>query len=661
MAELVGTIILNATGFGSIATTILFGSTTVAAVVGGAALVGGSIVGAALLSSAAAGPKALDFNVPKPSDGTQSLRQAISPRLAGYGRCRIAGVYVLYDTDPATGYSYDVIALHQGQIGGFVHYFLNDDLVTPNASTGQVPGASGFDDGRYENYPVIKTRLGLATETAYSEVVTGLPGVWTTAHRGDGVASAMLRCETPNSSIAFTKFPYGLPKLSVVADLAPLFDPREETQSRSDPTTWAQSHNPVIQLINYLTDADRGLGLDWDEIIAPNLTALMAQADYCDEAVTLANGTTEPRYRSSGWFYLTTDPADVIASILATCDGWMTESGTGAISLVVGKYVAPTVTLTDDHILGFSIDHGVADEELINQIKFTFNAPENDYREAPGVPWEDAASIAETGRIRPQQLSYTWVQSHSQGRRLAKRAMARNQARLRGTLQTSLYGLQALGSRWVGVQSTLISDLANAVIEISRARVDIINAQVSFDWILVNPNEIDAWDAATEEGLPPIMTGSLTNTRTLGTAVGYGGTNTNPAFAFDNSDATYAGGSDQVSGAVGKDWGSGVTKIIRRFVIKSQSGRSFANALTPREILWRIQGSSNGSSWTDIDTGTDTDGAFNTQKIIAHTTANTATAYRYHRVLLEFRVGGVLTSSAIAIANVQLYAVVPLS
>lgn len=508
--------------------TTLFGLS--AATVGSAALVGGALLGGALLAR----PSQAAFAMPSASDGTATVKQPIPSRIMGYGRARISGSYMLYESTSTTNYSIDVIALHYGAISAIQQYYLNDDLVLINGSgyvyrfysnatqatefryTSNTPDTYSVDlvsnafGGRY-SFVQIKTRLGAATETAYSEVIsTELSSVWTTAHRGDGIASMMIKCAAANSSQYLSVYKRGLPKASVVADLAPIFDPRDGTQSRGTPSTWLVSRNPVIQLINYLTDSTRGLGQDWDTLIEPQITALKAQADICDVLVTRANGTTEARYAASGWFTLDTDPAEILGTMLAACDGWMAERGDGTLSIIVGKYVTPTKTLTDAHIIGFQIAHGVDDEDAVNEIKFTYNSPGNDYREAAGDPWRDTAAISAMGRVRSQTLRLNWVQSHSQGRRLAKRAMLRYQARLRGTLTTTLYGLACLGERWIAVQSTSLADLSNAVIEITRARVDIQNARVTFDWILVNPNVVDAWDAATEEGTEPSFIGAIT-------------------------------------------------------------------------------------------------------------------------------------------------------
>jgi hypothetical protein len=263
------------------------------------------------------------------------------------------------------------------------------------------------------------------------------------------------------------------------------------------------SPNPVLQLLDYLTHPDRGPGLDYDTLIAPRLAEWMAEADICEEAIAKADGHHEPRYVSNGWAFLSTEPSEVIGAILATCDGWLAEAGDGTLIVTVGKYRAPDVTLTDEHIVGFQIDKGVADESIVNEVQFSYTAPQANWRDCPGIGMRDEASIAEIGVVRSDRLQLTWVQCHSQGRRLAKRALARHQAPARGQLSTGLYGLRALGKRWVRVQCSDVADLADAVIEISKVRIDLANARLTFEWTLVNPNSIDAWDPATEEGVPP--------------------------------------------------------------------------------------------------------------------------------------------------------------
>jgi hypothetical protein len=108
-----------------------------------------------------------------------------------------------------------------------------------------------------------------------------------------------------------------------------------------------------------------------------------------------------------------------------------------------------------------------------------------------------------------QRFALPWVYSHAQARRLAKRKMARLRAPLRGTITTTLFGIQALGERWVGVNAPDIPDLANLVIEVASAQIDLMNASMVFTFTAVDPATIDAWTPATEEGSAPVVAQKL--------------------------------------------------------------------------------------------------------------------------------------------------------
>jgi hypothetical protein len=475
----------------------IFAGLTVAGAIGTAAVLGASVAVAF-----ATAPE-----VPRAGDGSQPLRQAIPPRLFGYGRCRLAGAYMLFEVDDA-GESWDVLALHQGRVEDIVHVYLHDDLVQLSP-TGFVNGLLNLPDSdtRYNhsaaNLVQIKFNLGADAEIAFADVTAVLPTLWTSDHRGDGVASMMLHCIDVSVTNVLKNYPRQLPKPSVVGDLSPIWDPRDEAQDREDPDTWAVSSNPVLQLLDYLTHADRGPALDYATLIEPVIDNWMAEADLCDAAVDKADGSTEPRYKSDGWAFLTTDPAEVINAILATCDGWLTESGDGTLALTVGAYRDPDITLTDDHIIEFELQKGLGDEDLVNEVQITYTAPQANWRDCPAVAYRDEDSISELGVVRSQRLQLAWVQSHSQARRLAKRALARHVAPARGAITTTLYGLRCLGKRWIAVESSEIADLADAVIEVTRVRIDLASARVMLEWTLVDPDEVDAWDPETEEGEPP--------------------------------------------------------------------------------------------------------------------------------------------------------------
>lgn len=485
MPETVGLLILSATGIGGgvgIAGLGTVAGTTIAGV--GLA----TIVGSAALIGAAIGLQyALTPNpqLPKPQDGAQALRQAIPPRQRGYGRNRLAGYYMFFEADSPPSVSYDIVAFHSGKVESLIGFYLSDDAVTttPSVLAGGAGSVDELPGGAYDDGCSIQTRLGEENP----DPITGFNALWNTSTQfGKGIAFAAIGCTAPGDPESYTnRFPRGRPEFSAVAHCSPVWDPRDGSQIESDPTTWKSSRNPVIQLLDYITREDGGLGQE-RSIAVPDgavLAAWLAEAWLCDTVVV-----DRERYISDGWYRYDTSPEDVINSILSTCDGWLSESGDGSLSLVVGVYREPTdPPITAADILGFSLNCGQPDEQIVNVFNVSFTDPEQKFVERQLADYRDEASISETGVARPRPLSLTWVQNESQAEMLAGRAMSRVNPRRSGTLTLKLVGMRYLGKRWVKLQYPFLSDLEDCVIEIQPApKIDLLRGQVTFSWNLVD-------------------------------------------------------------------------------------------------------------------------------------------------------------------------------
>jgi hypothetical protein len=511
MPETVGILILAGTGLGSgagiaglgtVAGTTIFG-TSLATIVGATAIIGVSIG----LQYALNNP-----NVPKPESGSQALKQAVPPRIRGYGLNRLAGYYMLYEAGGAPpAVSYDVIAFHSGRIDSVVAWLLSDDYVSLSGDIshgGAATVLTTYGDGRYASAVVIELKLGNHS-TAFG-ILTSDPRInflWTPGHIGYGIAAAALTCASSPDPAAYSRlFPRGKPELSVIAVCSPCWDPRNPAQVRGNPATWQPTYNPVIQLIDYLTRLDGGMGLDLDTILPPaKLAEWMTEANLCDAAVSQADGGSEPRYTSHGWFQFDNAPENVIGAILSTCDGWLAESGDGTLSLVVGVYREPAdPPLTEAHIFGFSLNYGETDEELVNQLDITFTDPAQKWVSVQTDPWRDEASIAAIGTTKPKALDLKWVQSHSQARRLADRAMMRLNPAMTGSFTTSLYGLGYLGKRWVKLQYPFVSGLQDCVVEIQDAEVDLMAGRIVWTFNRIGA-DIEGYDPDNDEGAAPVV------------------------------------------------------------------------------------------------------------------------------------------------------------
>jgi hypothetical protein len=456
-------------------------------------------IGISVLAQLALAPK-----VPSPGSVQTPIKQPVSARRSAFGRVRVSGVYALFEAKE--DWSVDVLALLDGESEAFVDYYLNDDKVTFGSGTQgavYVSGTPKFGGGPPGHKCFIYSRLGLATETAYSQVGTHI-AAWDAAHRGDGVTSLALLCEQSKAKDQQTDWPNGVPAPSAVIDAQKLFDPR--TGTYGDRSTYVWSDNPVLALLGYITDAAGGMGEDYTRRILPTIAAWIAAADDCDAAEATDTGT-ETRYRCAGTYQHDNAPGDVIARILETFDGFLAERGDGALMIWSGRYVAPTVSFTDRQVLSYSVQHFLPDEQATNQYIVTFTDPDNAFNTSDaGPPVEDAADISTRGVIRSTTLDLAWVPSASQAIRLAKRRLDRSTQPLRGVVTTNLMGLAALGERYLHLAISDNAALADLVVEVDgAAQIDLGQLTITFNWIAANAT-IDAGDpgaSVTPPATPP--------------------------------------------------------------------------------------------------------------------------------------------------------------
>jgi hypothetical protein len=487
VAEVVGELLVTAiAASGEAEALVAFGEASFLGVSGFQA-----IGGTALLSASIGLSYALSANpnMPKPEAGAMAIKQAIPARVRGYWDNRLAGAYMLYEEANRT--SYDVIAFHHGRVESIRHFYLHDQevSVSPDISAGGVGtvatvGVDQFGGGRVQ----IEIKMGAATQTSSALYASDpdINGLWTSAYRGDGIAYACLKCGAFADPPTFSRgYPQGKPELSVVARCSPIWDPRDVAQSRTVESTWVASPNPVLQLIDYLTRADGGMGLDLDTILPADVLALwMVEADICDEDVD-----GEPRYACAIWYQFDNKPEDVINKILSTCDGHLMETEQGTFALTVGKYREPTEPpLTDQHFFGFTLNHGIPAEQRVNQLEINFTDPSQKYASSQTDPVRDELSISATGGVRSQVLDLTGVQNEDQAIRLGRRALLRLNTGKTGSFVTNLVGLDYIGKRWVPLDFTRgPRGLQNCVVEIQSAEVNILAGRITWSFIRIIP------------------------------------------------------------------------------------------------------------------------------------------------------------------------------
>ena len=516
MAKTIGQLITLA---GAVAVNVIPGLGQLAS----AAILVGSAVAGQVISSLATG------KAQKPDSTVQNIKTPIPPRVYAYGRSRLHGASILFET-ASDGTTVDVYAFADGKADGIEQAYLNDDKVTVNGGVVQA-----LPDKKYQGDNVrAGWNLGNAVETAFAAVIAKLPGIWTANHRGDGVVTGYLLKNPEKEKYYLETYPQGdNVELSLVGRWQLCFDPRDGA------TRWTE--NPVLQLLHYLTVRRN---YDYAKRILPTLQYWIDAANICDEAVPLKNGGTEPRYRSCVTYDSRAASKEVRASFLETFDGWMGTRGDGAIIIYAGKVYTPTVTIGPDDIISYKLDTNVEDENRVDQYTVGYVSAAHDYNTVDCTPWGDQTGDARTDAFSPQSPSF------SQNRRLAKRKMAQVNAPKRGSCVTNLGGRKMRGHRYVYL------DLAEdgfdpfdgilPIVEVTSLQRDFQAGGLAFDWLLTDTN-IDAWNPDTEEGEPaavgdrvaaqpletPLLVSAEAQYSDVGQSSGEGGSEEDPASGSD--------------------------------------------------------------------------------------------------------------------------------
>ncbi len=461
-------------------------------------------------------------------------RQSMPTLLYGYGTNKLGGSKFAFDT--AQGYYVDGLIHSCGPVSSIKKWYLNDD-------DSKIPADAPYGNGGFGGPVVIlpwdgvirlESHKGTSNQGVAEALVGVLPGVFTNQHQLNGLFNTVMAC-LPVKQDKFQKYyPNGPPAVYVIADMAPVYDPRDAAQDWNNPSTWKFSENVALALLHYLT-ATRGtdsvtgqpvaygFGFPKDAI---DLASFIAYANVCDQSVNLKGAGAEKRYRIGGTFDMGKEERrTVLNRILATGDAELYENNLGQISVRGGVWTAPTVTITPEHILGYEYEGGSDKLAAFNRLKISFMDPRNDYQVIEGDPWDDtAAQLASLDGMISQDLTLGMCPSHPQARRLAKIATAKANPKHKLTITTDLYGLMAFGERTITLTLPELNiDTTFLVTGFTQSPDGTCKIGLSS----LGP-EAYAWNPTLEEGTAPAI---ASTSRAVTTTPGI----TNPQLVVDRS------------------------------------------------------------------------------------------------------------------------------
>lgn len=439
---------------------------------------------------------------PKPSDGQVTIRGSVESRVRNYGIVHTGGTLTFEESSNGTlGL---VVTLGTGEEGQILEHRLNDKTVT-------LDGSGTVTQSSYHGAVHIHTRSGSDTQTAISQLTSVFPQ-WTANHRQRGCAHAAIICDPVKQELFSEVYGGREPVYSQIRKGVKVYDPRLDStfpggsgpQRLSDPTTWAWSDTGPLVIADYVAHPD-GYGLGYDNV---NWANIAAEATLAEQTVTTVTGATIARWRLWASYKLARDERrQVLADMLKAVDGFCWQGPDFKFNLKVGAYEAPTLTLTDDHILAMTKRRGPNAQQRVSALKILYTEAGIGYRE------QESATVAvpdaeEDPNTDPQSVQLYYAPHHNQAVRVGKLLAARLSDRLHLELTTNLYGLNLLGRRFVRVISAETKVDAVFMID-GGVKIAPGRDRTVITASLIEVTEADwSFDAAAEEGTPPVQTGS---------------------------------------------------------------------------------------------------------------------------------------------------------
>lgn len=462
----------GASAIGGAVATALGAAATVGYAVGGAlAFLGGSFLGQLALGLGLSALSSLLLPSvgasPDPSDLLVNYAQPMTPWETVYGETRKGGP-IAYTAQKNDRRHYTVIVCGHPSAGPLTHY-LDERAVTIDG------------DGFVNQDPpgdLVSIVPFTGSDGASGYLQSTFPGEITAAHDFAGLSGAHLTADRPPPEIAFDAYPTAREPayLPVWQGHSRIYDPRTRTLG--------YTNNAALVLAHWITTTLKK-EVDWD--------AVAIEADICGEQVTTSAGTSA-RYTINGTLVDIESFETQRAKLAVACDAFMYERPDGKVGFYVGRYMTPTVTLTDADILSITVGEGQWGSDAPTEVQVRYIEPDNEWREAP-IVWE----IESTTRQVRDDIPLYMVNDVNQASRIAKRLATVRRPALTVRMALGLVGYELIGHRFVRLEHQGLG--LSTVLEVDRLMRDAGGLSFELEAHSAKPSDWD-FDAATEELTP---------------------------------------------------------------------------------------------------------------------------------------------------------------
>jgi len=360
---------------------------------------------------------------------TEMIKNPLAPRRLIYGECLVSGVITFFYQKPGSdGMHYLVLTLASHPVQEIGQIRLDNKPVALNAS------------GTVTSAPFNGEKVGIRKFLGHLSGERNVPwenqigtSIWSPQHLGKSIARLHILYVWDQD-----KFPQGLPNVTAMVKGAKVYDPRDTSQSPTNPASWKYTNNAALVAAHFLHTRK---AVPYSRIVKG---ALITAANVCSELVAKKGGGTEPRYRANGVYTYDQNPMEALDELAATMAGSIVDAG-GHWTIKAGAWTAPVVSLGDADIVSeFRCTPRFSRQDTYNGVRGTYFSPENDWAAAdfPAVK-NDTYKDWDGGVRLWKDVSYPYITSASQAQRVAKIDLEKNRQQVMIEADFKLKALRA--------------------------------------------------------------------------------------------------------------------------------------------------------------------------------------------------------------------------
>ena len=383
-----------------------------------ALIIGGALAANALFGGKGGGvdPTFASAGTVDPGRARDTFESAEAPELRAVGRVRLGGLKAFGNTNGANRYRE---TLHcKGPIDGFeAFYFAGREIVADTETTGEVSSYPWAKPG--SSWAYLKTKSGTGSETAWPDLLSDFPDIYTNDHRARGICQSLARFVNPgfDDEKFLQLYQGGVPDVEALLRAERAYDPRTTL------TEWTE--NGIVNALHIMLSM-YGQVMSLSDIDADFVGG---EADRADATIETLAGDVE-RSRCWGIWSSETARGANMQKVLDSIGAWIVPRDDGSkIGLrLVDDDPELEVTIPLKHIISIDWQSGPSGVERPNICRPKYYSPERNFELAEidmtGIAWaridDEVAAYGE----KYLDLEYPFCPNSGQAQRNARRDFA---------------------------------------------------------------------------------------------------------------------------------------------------------------------------------------------------------------------------------------------